>query len=75
MNDKKTYGGVALSDLDDGRVTFRPSDRLRIEVRDPVCGTGLMATGPTATHDGVSYYFCSEECRRAFVKDPDRYLR
>src|SRR5512141_2378310 len=46
-----------LSDLDDGRITFSPSERLKIEVRDPVCGTGLVAAGPMATHDGAVYYF------------------
>ena len=24
---------------------------------------------------GVVYYFCSDRCRRAFERDPERYLR
>lgn len=70
-----SYEQGTFGDLDDGRITFRPSERLRIEVRDPVCGTGLLAAGPSAAYNGVSYYFCSEECRRAFVSDPGRYVR
>ncbi|MCC7105482.1 MAG: YHS domain-containing protein [Chloroflexi bacterium] len=25
-------------------------------------------------HDGKTYYFCAPGCRRAFEKDPARYL-
>lgn len=27
-----------------------------------------------ATHDGATYYFCSEDHREAFEEEPDRYL-
>lgn len=68
------YSNGTLADLDDGRVTFSPSERLKIEVHDPVCGTGLAAAGPQVTYDGVVYYFCSQACLDSFVKDPKRYL-
>jgi YHS domain-containing protein len=32
-------------------------------------------TTPRAEVGGVTYYFCSEECRVRFLKDPERYLR
>jgi xanthine dehydrogenase accessory factor len=36
---------------------------------DPVCGMTVPTTNPL-TRDGVSYYFCSPGCRRAFEQDP-----
>jgi xanthine dehydrogenase accessory factor len=48
------------------------------EVIDPVCGM-TVATGPEgairpATHEGVTYYFCSAGCRQRFESEPDSYL-
>ena len=45
-------------------------------VIDPVC---CMEVDPadtelTATHDGCTYYFCAEGCRRAFEANPQKYL-
>ena len=28
----------------------------------------------SATHDGESFYFCSEECLNAFQQDPEKYV-
>ena len=45
------------------------------EAVDPVCGM-LVAAGPDADgaeHEGVTYYFCSAGCRRAFERDPAAY--
>lgn len=34
------------------------------------------ATAPFSTsHDGKTYYFCSQGCERSFVADPKRYLK
>jgi Cu+-exporting ATPase len=43
---------------------------------DPVCGMTVdpESAAGHATHDGVTYYFCSAGCRGKFVADPDRYL-
>jgi len=30
--------------------------------------------GGTHEHDGMTYYFCADGCRRAFEKDPDSFL-
>lgn len=47
----------------------------RVPERDPVCG---MAVGIEAAarlvHAGVEYAFCSRECLRRFLEDPDRYV-
>jgi trehalose synthase len=42
--------------------------------RDPVCGMAVEATSETATVDGLTLRFCSEQCRAAFLHDTARYL-
>jgi xanthine dehydrogenase accessory factor len=44
---------------------------------DPVCGMTVTATrsGKPLEHDGVTYYFCSAGCRRAFENDPGAYVK
>jgi YHS domain-containing protein len=45
---------------------------------DPVCGADVETTAPgvlKATHAGKTYYFFSEDCRAAFVKEPDKYIK
>jgi len=44
--------------------------------RDPVCGMDVevQASTPRAQHDGKTYYFCAEECRRQFQNEPARYV-
>lgn len=44
-------------------------------VRDPVCGMEVdpeNAAG-SSTYQGVTYYFCSEDCKRQFDADPSKY--
>jgi Cu+-exporting ATPase len=43
--------------------------------KDPVCGMQVKVDGAkwVAEHGGVSWYFCSEGCRKRFVGDPGRY--
>jgi xanthine dehydrogenase accessory factor len=42
---------------------------------DPVCGMTVPATAASfpLPHDGVTYYFCSTNCRRRFEQDPAAY--
>jgi len=42
---------------------------------DPVCGMEVdrATAGESIEHDGVSYHFCSADCRSAFERDPARY--
>jgi adenylate cyclase len=45
-------------------------------VRDPVCG--MTVGDDAAAHlvfGGLDYAFCSPECLRRFIDDPERYLR
>lgn len=43
--------------------------------KDPVCGMNVDEGGTTATaiYRGQSYYFCSQRCKAAFDKAPEKY--
>ena len=43
---------------------------------DPVCGRMPAAEGARWTYDyqGTTYAFCSEACKTAFVKEPEKFL-
>jgi YHS domain-containing protein len=45
------------------------------QVKDPVCGKILPAEEAPAKieHGSHTHYFCSEECKREFEKDPKKY--
>ncbi len=48
-------------------------------VIDPVCGMSVdvaaaEAAGRTVVHEGRTYAFCRDGCRRAFLEDPSTYL-
>lgn len=42
---------------------------------DPVCGMSVDTARAAATveHEGKTYYFCSESCRKAFEREPEKY--
>ncbi len=43
---------------------------------DPVCCMKVNSTPgtPSFTYKFRTYYFCAENCRKAFEKDPEKYL-
>lgn len=43
------------------------------EYRDPVCGMRTDEEGPSVTHDGETYHFCSTACKRAFEETPGEF--
>ena len=45
-------------------------------VEDPVCGMEVnIETAPAKSeYEGQIYYFCSEDCKEAFNKNPEQYL-
>jgi membrane fusion protein, copper/silver efflux system len=50
-----------------------------INAIDPSCGMALdqkkaQVTGKTSTYRGNIYYFCSDECKLKFDKEPQRYI-
>lgn len=58
-----------------------PSNGVAIsrQVKDPACGMSIdpakaVKEGHTLTRDGVTYYFCSDKCKRNFSKEPEHYL-
>jgi trehalose synthase len=46
----------------------------RVSHRDPVCGMAVEAAQQTATVDGLTLPFCSEQCKSTFTAAPGRYL-
>jgi xanthine dehydrogenase accessory factor len=52
-----------------------PAAPARAQAIDPVCGMTVPATAASLplAHDGVTYYFCSANCRRRFEQDPAAY--
>ena len=46
------------------------------KVTDPVCGMEVdPATASKVTHAGKTYYFCSEDEKVTFQKNPEKYTR
>jgi YHS domain-containing protein len=47
------------------------------KVVDPVCSMEVTdtKTAPTAVYKGKTYYFCSEEDKAKFEKNPEQYLK
>ena len=49
------------------------------KVKDAACGMMIdaakaVAEGNTLTRDGVTYYFCSDSCKKKFGAQPEHYL-
>lgn len=44
---------------------------------DPVCGMSVDPENAAGSveHEGRTYYFCGEGCRKAFEAEPGRYLK
>ena len=50
-----------------------------VKVKDAACGMMIdkakaIAEGNTVTRAGVTYYFCSQSCKRKFTAQPEHYL-
>jgi Cu+-exporting ATPase len=43
--------------------------------KDPVCGMTVdeKSSKFTSQHDGVTFYFCSQQCKTTFDGNPHRY--
>jgi YHS domain-containing protein len=52
------------------------SAKTKTTVVDPVCGMAVVpgAKGIITTIDGETYYFCAENCRQSFEKNPNKFL-
>jgi len=67
------FGARATPSSTAGGVTGREPAQMD---RDPVCGRPVdRAAGNDTVHfQGITYYFCTDGCRRAFESDPAEYL-
>jgi YHS domain-containing protein len=47
-----------------------------MKVIDPVCGMEIEAqeAAGQSVYNGQTYYFCSPGCKKAFDKEPEKYL-
>lgn len=50
-------------------------ERAQPRAFDPVCGQVVYASpqAPRCMYEGVQYYFCSTQCRKAFLAKPWKY--
>ncbi len=48
-----------------------------MKVTDPVCGMQIdeQKAAGKFEYDGVTYWFCSQACRKTFAAEPARYAR
>lgn len=46
------------------------------KVKDPVCGMTIdpASAKGKSEHDGKTYYFCSDGCKKKFDADPKKYV-
>lgn len=44
--------------------------------KDPVCGMDVdeRTASATAEYQGTTYYFCAPGCKKAFEKEPEKYV-
>ena len=44
--------------------------------KDPVCGMDVdeKTAAATAEYQGKTYYFCAPGCKKAFEKEPEKYI-
>jgi YHS domain-containing protein len=76
---EKTHGGMTgegKGTMSSGMMSGKTSTpTTAAKVVDPVCGMEVeTANAPKATHAGKTYYFCSEEDKAKFLKNPDQYV-
>ncbi len=45
-------------------------------VKDPVCGMDVdpKTAAAKSEYNGQTYYFCSPGCKKAFDKEPEKYV-
>ena len=48
-----------------------------MERKDPVCGMQVNENDAAgkSEHNGQQYYFCSNECKQRFDRNPEQYAR
>jgi Cu+-exporting ATPase len=48
-----------------------------MNTKDPVCGMDVdpKTSAGTTEYKGQTYYFCSTGCKKAFDKEPEKYVK
>lgn len=48
-----------------------------MNTKDPVCGmdVDLKTAAGSSEYQGQTYYFCSLGCKKAFDKEPQKYVK
>ena len=46
-------------------------------IKDPICGMDVdpKSAAGKSEYQGQTYYFCSHGCKKAFDKEPQKYVR
>ena len=59
----------------DKKVTRREEAR-KMKTKDPVCGMEIDTKDAVdkSEYQGQTYYFCSPHCKKAFDKEPEKYV-
>lgn len=70
------FGAVVLVGFLAGCGSKAKTDEVTKKATDPTCGMEVAMTEGAVTHEyeGKTYYFCSADCKKAFIADPDKYL-
>lgn len=70
------FGAVVLVGFLAGCGSKAKTDEVTQKATDPTCGMEVAMTEGAVTHEyeGKTYYFCSADCKKAFIADPDKYL-
>lgn len=69
------YNGIAVPIA---AVSLYPITREVVEMaKDPVCNMDVdeKKAPATAEYKGKTYYFCAPGCKKAFLQNPEKYLR
>lgn len=77
--DRVALSGTFLLDSE-SRIQQASAVRAHKPETDPVCGMDVdlenaVQAGRTATHKGATYYFCSDQCKKDFEKNPGQYIK
>ncbi|MEZ0396663.1 MAG: YHS domain-containing protein [Anaerolineales bacterium] len=48
-----------------------------VSFKDPVCGMDVTpeSAAGKSEYNGQTYYFCSLGCKKAFDKEPEKYIK
>jgi len=77
--EKIVFSGNFLIDSE-SRLELAAAGMVGTLSKDPVCGVDVSInkaekTGRKSTYQGKTYYFTSDECKKQFEKNPDRYIK